>query len=176
MPAAHQVVSVPAAIRPPILRGHHQPLVDAEHIPLCRPLHSADRQDPLRDQTSQHQPRAHSLHTHPCRRGSVMEEIKTARSGLIWSELACTETITKDLCNRLEAERREGWPAVLSQKRERCKGPDKPKKSTHSLASLCTAGPSPPSPNPNYLIFPTLRRVTSSCLDSDCRRWVFISL
>lgn len=75
--------------------------MDADHILLCSPIHSADRKDDHRDQAAQHQPRAHSFHAHPCGRCSVM----VAHSGP--NRTAVThETITKDLCNRLEAEGR----------------------------------------------------------------------
>lgn len=92
MPAADQVVSIPAASWPPILRGHYQPLVDAEHVLLRSPNHSADGEDNHRDQAAQHRPRAHSLHPHPRGCGSVME----VRSGLNQT-LQTQETITNRL-------------------------------------------------------------------------------
>lgn len=165
MPAADQVVSVTAAFRPSIFWGHHQPLVDAEHIPLSRPIHCADREDHHRDQAPQHRPRANSLHTHPCGCGSVMES-KTVRSGLIWSKLACTETITKDLCNRLEAARREGWPAVLMKRWKRLNA-EEAETNHHNLVSPCKAWPSWTS-RPQLLDFPnTASVISSSPVDSD---------
>lgn len=98
VPAAHQMVSVPAAGRPSVLRGHHQPLVDAEHVLFGRLVHGADRDH--RDPAAQHRPRAHRLHTHPRGRGPVME---AARVQDPWITLT-QETITRDLCNRAEAE------------------------------------------------------------------------
>lgn len=105
MPAADQVVSVSEASRSSILRGDHQPLVDAEHILLCGPIHGADGEDDHRDQAAQHRPRAHGLHTHPCGRGSVMAADSSLGGcfGPKWTALT-KETITQDLCNRLEAE------------------------------------------------------------------------
>lgn len=126
MPATDQVVSVSAAGRPPILRGHHQPLVDAEHILLRGPVISADGEVKHRDQAAQHQPRAHRVHTHPSGRSSVMGASGFAPgcSGPNWTALT-QETITKDLCNRLEAEGREGECTSRqspTHARERCKG------------------------------------------------------
>lgn len=103
MPAANQMVSVSAASRPPVLRGHLQPLVDAEHVLLCSTVLSADREPDHRNQTAQHRPRALSLHTHPRGRGSMIGP-RTITIGLFWSELDCTDT--KDLKQSGE----ERWP------------------------------------------------------------------
>lgn len=156
MPAADQVVSVSAAGWPSILWGHHQPLVDAEHILLRGPIHRSDREDDRRDPAAQHQPRAHSLHAHPCGRGSVME----ARSGLLWPEL---ETITEDLCNRLEAERWGGLCTRCTHRQEQgvkdyTKRRSASWQSRHPLNASWQATPSPPQ----LLDFPGCRPSSAS--------------
>lgn len=87
--------------------------MDAEHVLLSGPIHSADREVDHRDQAAQHRSRAHILHPHSRGRGSVMEVLSETK----WTALT-QETFTKDLSNRLEAEERSGALADGS----RCKG------------------------------------------------------
>lgn len=93
MPAADQVVSVPAAGRPPVLRGHRQPLVAAEHVLLGGPVPVADGKDARGDQAAQHRPRDRRLHVRPGGRGSVMEAGQFASEPVL--PMMREETITK---------------------------------------------------------------------------------
>lgn len=159
MPAANQMVSVSAASRPPVLRGHLQPLVDAEHVLLCSTVLGADREPDHRNQTAQHRPRALSLHTHPRGRGSMIRA-RTVTIGLFWSELDCTDT--KDLKQSGE----ERWPPT-------------PQSKVYATAHIWQFRPGGSDPlhchDPNYLSFPAISVMTSSSLDADLgtgRPWV----
>lgn len=185
MPAVDQVVSVSAAGGPSILWGYHQPLVDAEHLLLRGPIHSADREEHHRDQAAQHQPRAHSLHTLPCGRGSVMEANNSlwaalVRIGLHWHK----RLLQKDLCNRLEAEREGGQHTGQRSRRRRGWGVKDlharswqnhhPLVSTHAGQTLSTL-----TPNCLVYFFPDVyprqcQNIIVTGLWS--RQWVFISL
>lgn len=151
MPAANQMVSVSAASRPPVLRGHLQPLVDAEHVLLCSTVLGADREPDHRNQTAQHRPRALSFHTHPRGRGSMIRA-RTVTIGLFWSELDCTDT--KDLKQSGE----ERWPPT-------------PQSKVYATAHIWQFRPGGSDPlhchDPNYLSFPAISVMTSSSLDAD---------
>lgn len=98
VPASDQVVSVPAAGRPPVLRGHHQPHMDAERPLPGAAVHAADGEGLHGDPAAQHRPRARHLHAHPrgCGRGPVMG----TRSGPSRTAPTTRETLAGDLCNQ----------------------------------------------------------------------------